>query len=77
MLPKCSGKLRTNESVDGCDVAGGSADDRPRMNPREEEKKRLETALQPGQHRSFDRQELDRLGYSVTSVDKDRPEYVD
>lgn len=53
------------------------AGERPRMTQSEEEKKRLETALQPGQAKSFYREELVRLGYDVTSVNKDRPDYVE
>jgi hypothetical protein len=55
----------------------GLAADSSRIVQRQDEMKRLETALQPGQSKAFYRRELDRLGYNVTSVNKDRPDYVE
>jgi hypothetical protein len=48
-----------------------------RLTQWEEDKKQLETALPPGQDRSFYRQELARLGYMLTSVNKDKADYVE
>lgn len=51
--------------------------DRSQMTPWEAEKQQLQAALQPGQPKGFYRQELDRLGYKVTSVNKDKPDYAE
>lgn len=59
---------------------GGDAsqqDDRTRMKQWSEEKDRLTRNLRKGEDKSFYRQELERLGYKVTALNSDKPDYVE
>jgi hypothetical protein len=43
----------------------------------EDEKKKLEQALKTGQDKSAYRRELEKMGYQITSVTYDKPDYVE
>jgi hypothetical protein len=43
----------------------------------EEEENKLEQALKPGQDKNTYRRELEKLGYQITSVNYDRPDYLE
>ena len=51
--------------------------DNARMTQWEVEKQRVESALPPGRDKSFYRDELHSLGYQLTSVNRDRADYVE
>ena len=43
----------------------------------EDEEKKLEQALKPGQNKNAYRSELEKMGYQITSVNYDRPDYLE
>jgi uncharacterized protein YmfQ (DUF2313 family) len=43
----------------------------------EDEEKKLEQALKPGQDKNFYRRELEKMGYQITSVNYDKPDYLE
>ena len=43
----------------------------------ENEEKKLEQALKPGQDKNFYRRELEKMGYQITSVNYDGPDYLE
>ena len=43
----------------------------------EDDEKKLEQALKPGQDRNAYRRELEKMGYQITSVNYDKPDYVE
>jgi uncharacterized protein YmfQ (DUF2313 family) len=51
--------------------------DRARKSQWEKGKDELVRALKPGQDRDFYRKELDKLGYQITSVNYDKPDYFE
>ena len=51
--------------------------DRARMKQWSEGKGRLEKALRAGEGREFYRQELERLGYTITALNQDEPDYLE
>jgi uncharacterized protein YmfQ (DUF2313 family) len=51
--------------------------DRDRMRSSKDEEDRLEGALKTGQEKNFYRRELEKLGWQITSVNYDKPEYVE
>jgi hypothetical protein len=51
--------------------------DRDRKGEWEKHRNELANALKPGEDRDYYRRELERLGYTITSVNQDKPEYVE
>ena len=43
----------------------------------EDEEKKLEQALKTGQDKNAYRRELEKMGYQITSVNYDKPDYVE
>ena len=63
--------------------AAKSDTDRSRVSDRdlrknyESEEKSLEQALKPGQDKNFYRREIEKRGYKITSINYDKPDYVE
>jgi uncharacterized protein YmfQ (DUF2313 family) len=51
--------------------------DRDRMRSSKDEEDKLEATLKPGQDKDFYRRELDKMGWKITSVNYDKPDYVE
>ena len=51
--------------------------DRDRMKTAKDSKEKLEQALKTGEEKSFYRRELEKMGWKVTSVNYDKPDYVE
>ena len=51
--------------------------DRDRMKSSADEKKQLEQALKPGEDKDFYRRELEKMGWQITSVNYDKPDYAE
>jgi uncharacterized protein YmfQ (DUF2313 family) len=51
--------------------------DRDRMKSSKNDKERLERALKTGEEKAFYRRELEKMGWKVTSVNYDKPDYVE
>jgi uncharacterized protein YmfQ (DUF2313 family) len=51
--------------------------ERDMMKSSKNEKTRLENALKTGQERDFYRRELEKMGWQITSVNYDKPDYVE
>jgi hypothetical protein len=51
--------------------------DRDRSKAWNSEKDKLEQALKPGQDKNYYRQQLEKMGYKVTAVNYDKPDYVE
>jgi hypothetical protein len=51
--------------------------DRDRMRSSKDEEDRLEKALKIGEDKSFYRKELEKLGWQITSVNYDKPDYLE
>jgi hypothetical protein len=51
--------------------------DRDRMKSSSEEKKQLEQALKTGEEKDFYRRELEKMGWLITAVNYDKPDYVE
>jgi uncharacterized protein YmfQ (DUF2313 family) len=51
--------------------------DRERMKSSNEEKKQLEQALKTGEEKDFYRRELERMGWQITAVNYDKPDYLE
>jgi uncharacterized protein YmfQ (DUF2313 family) len=64
---------------DNMKAASNASDfsDRERMKSSADEKKQLEQALKPGEDKDFYRRELDKMGWQITSVNYDKPDYVE
>src|SRR5687767_13650896 len=43
----------------------------------EDEEKKLEQTLKVGQDKNFYRRELEKMGYQITSINYDKPDYVE
>jgi uncharacterized protein YmfQ (DUF2313 family) len=65
---------RTPEKSDG---ERSRYSDREMRKTYEDEEKKLEQALKPGQDKKAYRRELEKMGYQITSVNYDRPDYVE
>jgi len=59
------------------DAEGNRYSDRDQMKTWGSEKERLESALKSGHDKSFYRRELERLGYNITAVNYDKPDYLE
>src|ERR1700757_3861469 len=51
--------------------------DRDRMKSSSDEKKQLEQALKTGEEKDFYRRELEKMGWQITSVNYDKPDYLE
>jgi uncharacterized protein YmfQ (DUF2313 family) len=51
--------------------------DRDQRKSYEDEEQKLEQALKAGQEKNFYRRELEKLGYQITSINYDKPDYVE
>lgn len=51
--------------------------DRDRMRSSKDEEDRLEKALKTGEDKNFYRKELEKLGWQITSVNYDKPDYLE
>jgi uncharacterized protein YmfQ (DUF2313 family) len=51
--------------------------DRDRMKSSKNEKESLERALKTGEEKDFYRRELEKMGWKITSVNYDKPDYVE
>lgn len=51
--------------------------DRERMKSSADEKKQLEQALKTGEERDFYRRELEKMGWQITAVNYDKPDYLE
>jgi len=51
--------------------------DRDQRKNYEDEEQKLEQALKPGQNKNFYRRELEKMGYQITSVNYDKPDYAE
>jgi uncharacterized protein YmfQ (DUF2313 family) len=64
-----------DRAVEGKDRSKYS--DRDRRSAWERGEKELESALQPGHERDFYRKQLEKLGYQISSVNYDKPDYIE
>jgi hypothetical protein len=51
--------------------------DRDQRKSYEDEEQKLEQALKAGQEKNFYRRELEKMGYQITSINYDKPDYVE
>jgi len=51
--------------------------ERDMMKSSKNEKTRLENALKTGEERDFYRRELEKMGWQITSVNYDKPDYIE
>jgi uncharacterized protein YmfQ (DUF2313 family) len=51
--------------------------DRDRMRSSKDEEDKLEKALKPGEEKDFYRRQLEKMGWKITSVNYDKPDYVE
>jgi uncharacterized protein YmfQ (DUF2313 family) len=51
--------------------------DRDRMKSTKNDKEKLEQALKTGEEKAFYRRELEKMGWKITSVNYDKPDYVE
>jgi uncharacterized protein YmfQ (DUF2313 family) len=51
--------------------------DRDQMRAGKDEKQRLEQALKTGEEKDFYRRELEKMGWQITSVNYDKPDYLE
>src|SRR5258708_38038535 len=64
-------------------VPAGAADDnskysdRDRMKSSKNDKERLEQTLKTGEEKAFYRRELEKAGWKITSVNYEKPDYVE
>jgi len=55
----------------------GEYSDRDRMRSSADEKKQLEQALKTGEEKDFYRRELEKMGWQITAVNYDKPDYLE
>ena len=53
------------------------ASDRDRMRSSKDAEDKLEQALKSGEEKSFYRREIEKMGWKITSVNYDKPDYVE
>jgi uncharacterized protein YmfQ (DUF2313 family) len=70
---------RSASPMEGTKPAADTArySDSARMKQWSSDKKRLEQALRTGQEKAFYRQELERLGYKITAMNQNEPDYLE
>src|SRR3989442_6499015 len=51
--------------------------DRDRMKSSADEKKQLEQALKTGEEKDYYRRELEKMGWQITSINTDKPDYLE
>ena len=56
---------------------GSRYSDRDRMKGAKDDEDKLERALKTGESKDFYRRELEKMGWKVTSVNYDKPDYVE
>jgi uncharacterized protein YmfQ (DUF2313 family) len=66
-------------AAEGTTKAGNPGDfsDRDRMKSSEDEKKQLEQALKTGEEKDFYRRELEKMGWQITAVNYNKPDYLE
>lgn len=66
-------------AADSTTKSGNPADfsDRDRMKSSEDEKKQLEQALKTGEEKDFYRRELEKMGWQITAVNYNKPDYAE
>src|ERR1051325_6064554 len=62
----------TNAAINPSDYS-----DRDRARNSSDEKKRLEQALKIGEEKGFYRRELEKMGWQITAVNYDKPDYLE
>jgi uncharacterized protein YmfQ (DUF2313 family) len=62
---------------DSSDKNNARYSDRDRKDEWEKRRNELANALKPGQERDYYRRQLEKLGYTITAVNHDKPEYVE
>ena len=73
--PRKSGEAVRDGNVSG--PAGNQYSDRDRRAGWEKSKQELERALKPGQDKETLRRDLEKLGWKITAVNYDKPDYVE
>jgi hypothetical protein len=68
---------RGDNKIESDRSAPNQYSDRDRRAGWEKGKEALESALKPGQDKNFYRRELEKLGWKITSVNYDKPDYVE
>jgi uncharacterized protein YmfQ (DUF2313 family) len=56
---------------------GGKYSDRDRMRTAKSDEEKLEQALKTGEEKAFYRRELEKLGWQITAVNYDKPDYLE
>jgi uncharacterized protein YmfQ (DUF2313 family) len=66
-------------AAEGTTKAGNPSDysDRDRMKSSADEKKQLEEALKTGEEKDFYRRELEKMGWQITAVNYNKPDYLE
>jgi uncharacterized protein YmfQ (DUF2313 family) len=66
-------------AAEGTTKAGNPSDysDRDRMKSSADEKKQLEDALKTGEEKDFYRRELEKMGWQITAVNYNKPDYLE
>jgi uncharacterized protein YmfQ (DUF2313 family) len=73
----------TKQALQGRKVKAGDSknnarfSDRDRRNTAQKTEKELEQALKTGEDKDFYRKQLEKMGYKITSVNYDKPDYVE
>ena len=68
---------RSTETTPSARTDGSRYSDRDRSKAWNSEKDKLEQVLKPGHDKEWYRRELEKSGYKITSVNYDRPDYVE
>jgi uncharacterized protein YmfQ (DUF2313 family) len=69
--------LLAADSAKKTDMDRSRYSDRDMRKGYEDEEKKLEQTLKTGQDKNFYRRELEKMGYQITSVNYDKPDYVE
>jgi uncharacterized protein YmfQ (DUF2313 family) len=69
--------LAADRAPEKSDADRSRYSDREMQKGYEDEEKKLEQALKPGQDKNFYRRELEKMGYQITSVNYDKPDYLE
>jgi uncharacterized protein YmfQ (DUF2313 family) len=71
----------TKQALQGRKVKAGESKDNARFSDRDRrdagEKAELEQALKPGQDKNFYKKQIEKMGWKITSVNYDKPDYVE
>ncbi len=74
-VPKISLAAASNDTPSTSNPSAYS--DRDRMTASKDEKEKLQQSLKTGEEKSFYRQQLEKAGWTVASVNHDKPDYVE